>query len=72
MQHLALVLVPRAGGPVPVQDQRPSLPVDGHLVVERAQQYAVCETGVAAVGFVFLVVPLAGGGGLVAPARLLP
>jgi hypothetical protein len=50
MQDLGLVPVPRRGRAVRVQHQRPALPVNDHLVMERAKQYAAGEAGVAAVG----------------------
>jgi len=42
--------------------------VDDDLVMIRAEKHAIFEAGVAAVGFVFDVVDLAGGGGLGAAA----
>src|SRR6185437_4416751 len=68
VQHLGLVLVPRARGPVRVDDQGPAPPVNDDLVVERAQEYAVLDGGRAAVGLVRGVVDLAGPGGLGAAA----
>ena len=68
VQDLGLAGVPGRGGPVGVQHQCPAPPVNDHLVVEGAEQDAVAEAGVAAVGFVLDVVDLAGGGGLVAAA----
>ena len=56
MQHLGLVLVPRRGGAVGVQDQCPAAAVDHHLVVERAEEYAVLDRCRAAVGLVLDVV----------------
>ena len=67
VEHFGLVLVPRAGRPVRVHDQGPAPAVDDDLVVERAEQNAVLDGRVAAVGFVAGVVDL-GPGGLVAPA----
>jgi len=41
VEHFGLVLVPRGGGPVGVDDQGPAPAVDHDLVVEGAQEYAV-------------------------------
>jgi hypothetical protein len=41
VQDFGLVLVPRGGGPVGVDDEGPAPPVDHDLVVERAEQDAV-------------------------------
>src|SRR5258706_12515641 len=68
VQDLGLVLVPRRGGAVGVQDQGPAPPVDHDLVVEETQQDAVLGAGLAAVLLVLGVVHLAGAGGLVAAA----
>src|SRR5580658_7134210 len=68
VEHFGLVPVPRAGGAVGVQDQRPALPVDHDLVVVAAKQNTISEIGLAAVGLVPDVVHLAGRRGLVAPA----
>src|SRR6185312_15963498 len=68
VEHLGLVLVPRGGGPVRVDDQGPAPPVNHDLVVERAQQHAVLDRGRPAVGLVRGVVDLAGAAGLVAAA----
>src|SRR5439155_21354705 len=65
---LGLVLVLRAGRPVRVHHQRPAPAVDGDLVVEGAQEYAVLDGRLAAVGLVLGVVHLARRRGLVAPA----
>src|SRR3982074_966981 len=43
VEDFGLVLVPRAGRPVRVHDQRPAPPVDDDLVVERAEQHAVLD-----------------------------
>src|SRR5258705_3457630 len=64
VQHLGLVLVPRAGRAVRVDDQGPAPAVDHDLVVEGAEQDAVLGRGRAAVGLVPGVVDLAGAGGL--------
>src|SRR5579859_2017574 len=69
MQDFGAVGVPGGGGAVGVQDQGPAPAVDHDLVVIAAEQDAVFEAGVAAVGFVLDVVDLARGGGLVAAAR---
>jgi len=50
VQHLGLVLVPRAGRPVRVDDQGPAPAVDHDLVVEGAEQDAVLGRRRAAVG----------------------
>src|SRR5256884_1286535 len=63
VQDFGLVLVPRAGRPVRVHDQRPAPPVDDDLVVEGAEQDAVLDRGRAAVGLVPGVVYLAAAGG---------
>src|SRR5258707_11098799 len=68
VQHLGLVLVPRAGRPVRVDDQGPAPAVDHDLVVEGAEQDAVLGRRRAAVGLVPGVVHLAGAGGLGAAA----
>src|ERR1700733_6506443 len=68
VQDLGLVLVPRRGRPVRVDDQGPAEPVDHDLVVVVAEQDAVFEAGVAAVGFVCGVGDLNAGGGLGASA----
>src|SRR5260370_30616012 len=68
VQHLGLVLVPRAGRAVRVDDQGPAPAVDDDLVVEGAEQDAVLGRGLAAVGLVPGVVDLAGAGGLGAAA----
>ena len=68
VQHFGLVLVPRGRRPVRVDDQGPAPAVDDDLVVERAQQHAVLDGGLAAVGLVLRVVHLAGAGGLGAAA----
>src|SRR6185312_6341451 len=41
VQDLRLLLVPRAGGPVRVDDQGPAPPVNHDLVVERTKKHAV-------------------------------
>ena len=46
VQGLGLVLVPRGGRPVRVQDQGPAPAVDDDLVVEGAEQDAVCDVTV--------------------------
>ena len=51
VEDLGLVLVPGAGRPVRVQDQGPAPAVDHDLVVEAAEQYAVCGAGLAAILF---------------------
>src|SRR5580658_6264705 len=68
VQDLGAVGVPGGGGAVGVQDEGPAPAVDGDLVVEEAEQDAVCDAGGAAVGLVPDVVDLAGGGGLGAAA----
>jgi hypothetical protein len=60
VQDFGLVLVPRGGGAIGVQDQGPALPVNHHLVVERAQQDAVLDARLAAVGLVLRMVHFAG------------
>src|SRR5580658_9180551 len=64
VQDLGAVGVPGGGGAVGVQDELPAPAVDGDLVVEEAEEDAVCDAGGAAVGLVADVVDLAGGGGL--------
>src|SRR6185437_13342137 len=49
---LGLVLVPRGGRPVGVDDQGPAPAVDRDLVMEPAQKNAVPDAGGAAVGLV--------------------
>ena len=49
VQDLRLVLVPRGRGAVRVQDQGPALLVDHDLVVEKTEQDAVLDAGLAAV-----------------------
>src|SRR5258705_6805572 len=68
VQHLGLVLVPRARRPVRVDDQRPAPPVDDDLVVERTQQDTVRYGRLPAVGLVLGMVHLARPGGLGAAA----
>src|SRR3984957_1471063 len=68
VQDFGAVGVPGGGGAVGIQDQGPAPPVDHDLVVVAAEQDAVLEAGVAAVGFVRDVVHLARGSGLVAAA----
>jgi hypothetical protein len=46
--------------------------VDHHVMVVKAEQNALCEAGLAAVGFVLGVVHLARRRGLRAAARMLP
>ena len=67
VEDLGLVLVPRAGRPVRVHHQRPAPPVNDDLVVERAQQDAVLDGRLAAVGLVLGVVHLAAPAGWVQP-----
>src|SRR5256885_13690660 len=62
-----LVLVPRRGGAVGVQDQCPAPPVNHHLMVEPAEKHTFLDAGRAAVGLVLGVVHLAGTSGVVAP-----
>jgi hypothetical protein len=68
VEDLRFVLVPRAGGPVRVDDKRPAPAVNHDLMVEGAEQDAVFHRGRAAVGLVPGVVHLAGAGGLGAAA----
>src|SRR5690242_10346058 len=68
VEGLGLVLVPRRGGAVGVQDQDPAPPVNHDLVVEPAQKHAIPDGRGPAVGLVPGVVDLARLGGLVAPA----
>src|SRR5689334_9973063 len=76
VENLGPVLVPGGGGAVGVQHDGPAVAVDLHLVVEPAEQRAVPDGGLAAVGLMGQVVDLAPGGGLVAaagePAVLVP
>ncbi|HMI25604.1 MAG TPA: hypothetical protein VK594_14040, partial [Streptosporangiaceae bacterium] len=65
VQDLRLVLIPRGRRPVGVQDQGPAPPVNDHLVVECAQEHAVCGTGLAPVGLVLRMVQLTRRRGLV-------
>src|SRR5271165_905004 len=51
VQDLGLVRVPGGGGAVGVQDQGPAPPVDHDLVVKEAQEHAVFDAGLAAVGW---------------------
>src|ERR1700730_4606354 len=63
--------VPCGGGAVRVQHDRPAPPVDDNLVVERAEQDAVLDAGLAAVGLLGDVVYFARRRGLVtAPGPL--
>ena len=68
VQHLRVVLVPRRGGAVGVEDQGPALAVDDNLVVIETQEDEVFGAGLAAVGLVPDVVDLARRRGLVAAA----
>src|SRR5690348_6384405 len=76
VENLGPVLAPGGGAAVGVQDDGPAVAVDLHLVVMRAEQGAVADGGLAAVGLMGQVVDLAAGGGLVAaagePAVLVP
>src|SRR5580698_9603946 len=56
------------GGAVPVQDQGPAPPVHCHEVVKTAQEQAVVDAGLAAVGLADDVVDVAGASGLAAAA----
>jgi len=71
VQHLRLVLVPRGGGAVGVQDDGPALLVDDDLVMIGTEQGAIFDAGLAAVGFMGEVVDLTGGGRLIAAAQIL-
>jgi hypothetical protein len=71
VQDLRLVLVPRRGRPVRIQDQGPAPPVDDDLVVIEAQEDAVLGAGFTAVGLMPDVVDLARTGGLVAATQIL-
>ena len=68
MEDLGFVGVPRGGGPVGVQDERPAPPVDDNLVVEPAKLNTISSAGLAAVGLVLDVVDLACRAGLDAAA----
>src|SRR5271166_1320138 len=50
------------GGAVGVEYEPPAAAVDAHVVVELAQQHAVADGGLAAVGLVLQVVHVAPGG----------
>jgi hypothetical protein len=62
------------GGAVGVEGEGPSVAVDGDVVVVLAEQDAVVEGCVAAVGLVFEVVDVAlgGGAGAVGPGEFPP
>src|SRR5690349_22566088 len=68
VQDPGLVLVPRGCRPVRVDHQGPAPAVDGDQVVEPAQQHAVLQGRLAAVGLVRGVVHIARRGGLATPA----
>src|SRR6266567_6692330 len=68
VEHFGLVVVPRAGGPVGVDDQGPAPAVNHDLVMERAEQDTVLHGRLAAAGLVPGMVHLARPGGLVAAA----
>ena len=76
MQDLRLIAVPGGSGAVGVEHDGPAHLVNRHLMVERAEQDAVLDAGLAAVRLVGDMVHLAGRGGLVAaagpPAMLVP
>ena len=69
MQDLGLVLsAPRGGGAVGVQHDGPAPLVDDDLVVEKAEQPAIGDAGLAAVGLMCQAVHFAACCGLVAAA----
>src|SRR6185437_9704718 len=68
VQDLGLVLVPGSGGAIRIDHEGPAALVDHHLVVVPAQEDAVSDAGLAAVGFVAGVVDLACSRGLPAAA----
>ena len=68
VDDFGLVLVPRGGGAVGVEDDGPAPLMDDDLMVEEAEQGAVGDAGRADAGLVAEVVDLAAGRGLVAAA----
>src|SRR5690349_22492283 len=67
-QDLGLVLVPGSGGAIRIDHEGPAALVDHDLVVVPAQEDAVSDAGLAAVGLVAGVVDLARSRGLLAAA----
>jgi hypothetical protein len=59
VDDFGLVFVPGSGGAIRVQDDGPAPAVDDDLVMEKAEQHAVFDGGLAAVSLVGEVVDLA-------------
>lgn len=71
MEHFGFIAVPSRGGAVGVEDNGPAHPVNHHLMVIPAEQDAVLDAGLAAVGLVGQMVDFTGRRGLVAAAQLV-